>query len=190
MMSDNAEIIKSINSVYGFTAEQVDAFCTKLKPKKLARKEYLLGFGQKCNFMAFILKGSLRYYSETETADMTLNFFTENTWVADYESFISQKPTQNYLQALEPTELKVITLDDIHCLIEQYPPFRNLASFMSNWAILTSHYTSMINLSPDQRYAMLLRDNPKWVNRFPQMYIASYLGITKETLSRVKSRIS
>ena len=139
--------------------------------------------------MAFINKGSIRFYSLTDTEEPTLHFFTENTWVADYESLISQQPTKNFLQAIEATELHIISLDDIHFLMEQYPVFRNLTSLMNQWVIPTSHHISVTNSSPNDRFKKLLEEHPEWINRFPQMYIASYLGMTKETFSRVKSRI-
>ncbi len=188
-MVEPTELIKSLRQLYNFTDEQVDAFLAKLKPKTIDKKYFLLEAGQQCCFMAFIQKGSLRFYANTETDELTLYFFTENSWVADYESFISQQPTKNYLQALEKTELQTISLDDIHILMEQFPVFRNLASLMKKWTIPSEHFASITSSTPDIRYETLLKNNPEWVNRFPQMYIASYLGITKETFSRVKSRV-
>ena len=188
-MHNIENIKKSINITHPFTDEQVDAFLAKLQFKQLDKKEHLLRPAHKCNFMAFIQKGSIRFYSLTEYEEPTLHFFTENTWVADYESFISQQPTKNYLQAIEKTELQIITLDDIHILMEQYPVFRNLAKLMDQWAIPSSHHISISNSSPDDRYKKLLQEHPEWINRFAQMYIASYLGMTKETFSRVKSRV-
>lgn len=183
------ELIKSLQSVHRFPDEQVDAFVAKLKYKKLSKKEFLLKPHQKCNFMAFIQKGSLRFYALNESDEHTLHFFTENAWLADYESFISQQPTKNYLQALEETEVLIITLEDIHLLMEHYMPFRNLASLINQWVIPSAHYVAIANASPDDRYKNLLDQYPEWINRFPQMYIASYLGMTKETFSRVKSRV-
>ena len=188
-MFEPTEIIKSIRQVHQFNDEQVDAFLAKLKPKTIDKKDFLLKSGQQCCFMAFIQKGSLRFYADTEIDELTIHFFTENNWVADYESFISQQPTKNYLQALEKTELQTITLDDIHILMEQFPSFRNLASLMNKWTIPSAHFASITNSSPDLRYETLLKNNPEWINRFPQMYIASYMGITKETFSRVKARV-
>ena len=86
------ELKKSLNSVHRFSDEQVDAFIAKLKYKKLSKKDFLLKPTQKCNFMAFIQKGSLRFYALNESDEHTLHYFTENVWVADYESFVSQQP--------------------------------------------------------------------------------------------------
>ena len=99
-MDDNSEIKKSLQTIHNFSDEQLDTFISKLTTKKIDKKEYLLKPSQKCNFMAFINKGSFRFYSLTDAEEPTLHFFTENSWVADYESLISQQPTKNFLQAL------------------------------------------------------------------------------------------
>lgn len=188
-MDDNSEIRKSLKAIHNFSDEQLDAFLSKLTPKKIIKKDFLLKPSQKCCFIAFITKGSFRFYSLTDTGEPTLHFFTENNWVADYESLVLQKPTNNFIQALEDTELQVISLDDIHQLMEQFPVFRNLASLMSKGIISSSHHISISTSSPDDRYKKLLNEYPEWINRFPQMHIASYLGMTKETFSRVKARV-
>ena len=188
-MNDNSEIKKSLKAIYNFSDEHLDTFVSKLRAKKIEKKEYLLRPSQKCDFMAFINKGCFRFYSLTETEEPTLHFFTENSWVADYESLLSQQPTKNFIQAIESSELLLISLDDIHLLMEQHPVFRNLMSLMNQWVIPSSHHISISNSSPDDRYKKLLNEHPEWIIRFPQMYIASYLGMTKETFSRVKARI-
>jgi CRP-like cAMP-binding protein len=188
-VDDNSEIKKSLKTIHNFSDEQLDAFISKLTFKKIEKKEYLLKPSQNCCFMAFINKGSFRFYSITETEEPTLHFFIENNWVADYESFISQQPTKNFIQSLEDTEVQLISLDAIHLLMEQFPVFRNLASLINKWVIPSSHHISISNSSPDERYKNLLSEHPEWINRFPQMYIASYLGMTKETFSRVKNRL-
>ncbi len=188
-MDNSNEIIKSLKAIHNFSDEQLDIFISKLTTKNIAKKEHLLKPSQKCNFMAFIVRGSIRFYSVTHTEEPTLHFFTENNWVAEYESLFSQQPTKNFLQAFEETELQIITLDDVHLLIEQYPIFITLTSLLGQLVLPSSHHISITNSSPDDRYKKLLKEHPEWVNRFPQMYIASYLGMTKETFSRVKGRV-
>lgn len=183
------EIKKSILNVHGFTPEQVGLLLEKLTCRTLQKGDHLLKSGQSCSFLAFIEKGSLRYYTWTKNDELTLYFFTEYAWLTDYESLVSQTPSQNYIQALEPTELKIITLDDLHIILEQHPAFRNLLKLLDQTLISSSHLKSVTGSSPDERYQLLLKNHPEWVNRFPQMHIASYLGMTKETFSRVKSRV-
>lgn len=188
-MHGNNELVQSLKRTYDFNPEQVDAFWQKLSIRTLSKNDYLLSAGMRCDFMAFVKTGSIRFYSLSESEDITLHFFTENAWVGDFESFISQQPSKNYLQAMETTSLQVISLDALHDLMDRYPEFRNLASLMQEWLITTTHLKSITTSSPDDRYKLLFKTHPDWINRFPQMHIASYLGMTKETLSRVKSRV-
>jgi hypothetical protein len=188
-MTHLTEIKKSLLTLHYFSELQLETFITKLKTKNLAKKEFLLQPEQICDFITFIANGSLRFYSLNNADEITLHFFTENDWVADYESFISQKLTVNYIQALEDTELLIISLQDIHTLMDAHPPFIQLTKLMEKWFIPSAHYISVANNTPDARYKELLAKHPEWINRFPQMYIASYLGMTKETLSRVKARV-
>lgn len=188
-MERNQELIRSLKRTYEFNTEHVEAFLEKLSTRTLSKNDYLLSAGMRCDFMAFIVTGSVRFYSLAESNDITLHFFTENGWIADYESFISQQPSKNYLQAMESTCLRIISIDALHELMDRYPVFRNLLSLIQDWMITTSHLKSIANSSPDDRYKLLFQTHPDWINRCPQMHIASYLGMTKETLSRVKSRV-
>jgi CRP/FNR family transcriptional regulator, anaerobic regulatory protein len=183
------EIKISLLKIYKFTDDQLNAFIEKVRDKTLDKAEYLLKAGQRCNFLAFISTGSLRFYSTTEMDELTLHFFTERSWVTDYESLFSQIPSANHLQAMEKTEINIISLNDLHQLLEQYPEFRNVMKLLDTTIISSSHLKSITHSSPDERYQRLLKNNPEWINRFPQMHIASYLGMTKETFSRVKARV-
>ncbi len=183
------EIKKSLKNLYNFSDIQIEAFVSKLITKRISKKDFLLEPSKTCNFIAFILKGSFRFFSRTDSEEHTLYLYTENNWIADYESLIQQNATNNYIQALEDSELEIISLANIHLLMEEYAVFRNLFVLLNKWVIPSSHYISISQTSPDDRYKKLLIEHPEWVNRFPQMYIASYLGMTKETFSRVKARI-
>jgi CRP/FNR family transcriptional regulator, anaerobic regulatory protein len=184
-----ADIRRSLTLIHDFSETQIQAFIARVKTKTLSKKEFLLRPGQTCNYIAFVSKGSLRVFSLSEGVEHTYHFFTEFNWVAEYESFIAQKQTLNFIQALEQTELVIISLDDIHSLMEEFKEFRSLASLIKNWVIPSARLISITGDSPDERYQKLLDTHPEWINRFPQMYIASYLGMTKETFSRVKGRL-
>jgi CRP/FNR family transcriptional regulator, anaerobic regulatory protein len=188
-MNDNEELIRTLTTVHRYDDEQIDAFVNKVKTRSLQKGGYLLKEGQICSFLAFVEKGGLRFYSSTEVDELTLYFFTEHQWATDYESLLSHTPSSNSIQATENTELKIITLDDLHLLLAQFPEFRNIMKVLNKSIITSDHLKSVINTTPDERYKKLLNTYPEWINRFPQMHIASYLGMTKETFSRVKARV-
>jgi CRP-like cAMP-binding protein len=188
-MADSSEIKISLLKIHAFTEEQLNQFTDKLTFRKLNKRDLLLKPNQISNWISFINNGSLRLYTETENSELTINFFTEKTWVADLESLLKQQPSVNYIEALENTDIASITLSDIHDLMDIYPCFRMLNVLIANMTIPTDHITSINNKSPDRRYKELLDKHPNWINRFPQMLIASYLGMTPETLSRVRARV-
>ncbi|WP_461589735.1 Crp/Fnr family transcriptional regulator, partial [Winogradskyella sp.] len=137
----------------------------------------------------FIISGSFRLYTETEQNELTIQFFTENSWISDLESLMMKQPSKNYIEANENSKIATISLLDIHHLMEMHSSFSMLNSLIVNLSVSTNQILNLKLKSPDKRYKQLLVNNPDWINRFPQMQIASYLGITPETLSRVRARI-
>jgi len=101
---------------------------------------------------------------------------------------LTQQPSKNYIEAFEDSDIASITLNDIHELMDNYPCFRMLNALLANLTISATHLATITTKNPDERYQELLLKHPDWINRFPQMQIASYLGMTAETLSRVRAR--
>jgi len=189
-MTDFSAIKNSLLNLYPFSEEELCQFADKLSFKTLNKKDFLLTPNQICNCITFINSGSLQFYTETEHGKLTINFFTENQWAADLESLLVQQPSKNYIVAFENSDIASITLQDVHMLLDLYPGFRMLNILISNLTISPTHLASITTKNPDERYKELLLKHPDWINRFPQMQIASYLGMTTETLSRVRARIT
>jgi CRP/FNR family transcriptional regulator, anaerobic regulatory protein len=189
-MEELKSILKSLQQLHPFTELQVYQVTEHLSWQTLLKKDCLLKPGQVCTSISFVVSGSLRFYTLTDEGELTINFFTENQWLADLESLMGQKPSKNYLEAMENTNLATIALKDIHQLVKIDPKFIMLNALVAKLAIPSSHLSTLQTKSPDERYKELLEKHPAWVNRFPQKQIASFLGITPETLSRVRARIS
>ena len=189
-MTDFSAINNSLLKFYPFSEEQLSRFADKLTFKKLKKKDFLLKPNQISNGLAFINSGSLQFYTETEHSKLTINFFTENQWVADVESLLMQQPSKNYIEAVEDSEIASITLKDFHALMDIYPCFSLLNVLMADFTISPAHLATITTKNPDERYQELLLKHPDWINRFPQMQIASYLGMKPETLSRVRARLA
>lgn len=189
-MTDFFEIRKSLISIYPFSEKQLNIFTHKLSLKKIKKKDSLLKRSEICRDINFIINGSFRLYTETEDNELTIKFFTENSWVSDLESLMMKQPSKNYIEAMENSKIATISLENIHKLMETHSSFNMLNALLANLTISTNQIVTLKTKSPDIRYKELLSKNPDWVNRFPQMQIASYLGITPETLSRVRARIT
>jgi len=186
----NQQIKASISKIHSFPDQQLDLFIQKMIFRTLKKKEYLLSPPKTCNFFALVLQGSFRLFKPAEDKENTLHFFTDNDWVADFESFVAQKPTVNYIQAMDRAEIALLSINDIHQLIHQSPAFLIMGKVMKGWSISTLQYTSLINDTPEERYKLLMATHPDWILRFPQMHLASYLGMSRETFSRVKKKTS
>jgi CRP/FNR family transcriptional regulator, anaerobic regulatory protein len=183
------EIKKSLSKIYPFSEEQLSLFTNRCIYRNIKKKDFLVRENQISDGFTFILTGSFRFFKKLNHGELTLKFFVENEWIADLESLLTQQPSKNYIEAIEDSEVVSISLMDIHRLMDIHPCFRMLNALMADLTISTS-YVATINLkSPDERYKELLAKHPQWINRFPQMLIASYLGMTPETLSRVRARI-
>lgn len=185
-MDTRAHIKTILHKLYHFSDERVDLFYSMLSIKQIRKNGTLLKPGQVCNFIAIVLKGSLRIYNTKEDKQHTLSFFTEESWVADHNSFVSQKPSVNSIQAMEPTEVAIISLLNTHRLIEQDQQFMLLGRVLGDLTI--PQQLSVHHPSPQERYNNLMLQHPDWIIRFPQKHLSSYLGITPETFSRVKRK--
>lgn len=189
-MTDFSEIKKSLLKIYPFSEEQLNQFADRLIYKRVNKKDFILRKNQVSNSITFVLTGSLRFYSETENGELTLNFITENSWFADIESLLMQKPSTNYIEAFENSDIATITMTDLHKLMDVHPCFHMLYGLLANLTISSTHIATINIKNPDERYRELLINHPDWINRFPQMQIASFLGMTPETLSRVRARVT
>lgn len=184
---DTRERIKTtLHKLYHFSDEHIDLFYGMLSIKQIRKHGVLLKPGQVCNFISIVLKGSLRIYNQNEEKQHTLSFFTEDSWVADHSSFVSQKPSTNTIQAMEPCELAIISIQNLHKLIEQDQRFMILGRVLKDFT--TPHQLSIHHTSPQDRYNTLMKQHPDWIIRFPQKHLSSYLGITPETFSRIKRK--
>lgn len=188
-MNDLPELKKSLVQCHPFSEMQLAMFIDKVSVKKFLKKDFLVKKNQVCTSLSFILAGSFRLYTETEHRELTLKFFTEDCWVSDIESLLVQKPSNVFIEASEDSIVGSISLRDIHNLMDLHPCFIMLNGLLANLSISTEQLIALTSRNPDDRYRDLLLKNPEWINRFPQRQIASYLGITPETLSRVRARL-
>lgn len=185
------QILNSIKSFVELNRLEEEAFLGILSIKKCKKKEFLLQEGQICNKVTFINSGCMRLFYNVEGVENTIQFFFANSWHTDYASFLTGQPTIENMQALEACEVVQFRKADLYKLYNIYPVFDRVGRVMAENAFLSlSKLNKMLtNEEPEQRYLNLLQQRPELVERIPQHYIASYLGIKPESLSRIRKRI-
>ncbi len=184
-------IRQNLKNIGRLSEEEIALFCSKLIEKRLKRREHLYQFGQVCRSVAFVETGCLRYYYLVNGKEQTGQFFFENSWYTDYESFLSENPTEQFIQAMEPTKLWLLSRHALYELYELNPKFERFGRIMAENAYLGSRKSKVMlqNMLPEERYRLLIEERPKVIERISLKYIATYLGIQPESLSRIRKRI-
>jgi CRP-like cAMP-binding protein len=172
------------------TNEEMQLIETAFQPKKLRKRQYLLQEGEICKYLAFIVKGAMRQYKiDGNGSEHIVNFGIENWWIGDRESYTMLTPSAYNIDALEETELLTITRTEILKLQNKSPALIEMLRLLDEKnAIATQRrLSSNISYTAEKRYAEFERCYPQFIQRFPQHLIASYLGITKSSLSRIRA---
>ena len=161
-------------------------------PKKLRKRQFLLQAGEVCKYIGFIVKGATRQYTVDEKGtEHILNLGIENWWASDRCSFINQTPSIYNIDAWEETDLLLLPkANGYYERVNSIPAFMEMRiKVEDNHHIATqSRLNALINHQAEYRYEQLLIRHPEFLRRFPQHIIASYIGITKETLSRIRNQ--
>jgi CRP/FNR family transcriptional regulator, anaerobic regulatory protein len=174
---------------HGIDFVKVDS---QIKKRTIAKGDYLFSEGEICQFIGFIIKGCFRIFILKDGKEITFDFFVENRPIADYESYFCQQPTQFYFQAIEPSEILILNDVCLKLLFEESPNGQRLQRIVVEnlFFRFRDKLLSLYLDSPEERYRNLLQTAPDLLQRIPQYYLASYLGIEPESLSRLKRRIS
>lgn len=177
-------------SKLSITVEEEELIKSSFRPKNLKKKQFFLQEGDVSKYTGFITKGAMRqYYTDDNGYDHVINLFVEDYWATDRESFLNLTPSVYYIDAWENTDLLITTRADLLILVKKIPAIEIMIRLMDDRnAIATQRrIASIINNTAEKRYEEFVKSHPQFVQRFPQHQIASFLGITKETLSRLRN---
>jgi len=171
------------------TESEIDVIKQVFVPKKLRKKQYFLQEGDVCQFMGFVVSGAMRQYTvDSKGVEHVFQLSIENWWAGDLESYTMLTPSRYYIDAWEDTTLLTVSKADKYELAALPALGEAMSRLDQRHAFALQHrVNAALSLSAEERYAELARTYPAFLQRFPQHVIASYLGITKETLSRVRN---
>lgn len=173
--------------------EDINLIRQSFKPKKLRKRQYLLQEGDVCKYLSFINKGAFRQFTVDDKGnEHIIRFGIERWWMADYEGFINETPSRYSIEALEDSELLQITSEAMNTLKRNVAAIDDMVNKMNQRSYISNQkriHSSISNTAED-RYTDLINTYPEFLQRFPQSMIASYLGISPETLSRVRKQMA
>lgn len=184
---------QSFNQKVSLTVGEEEAIKNYLTPKKLRKKQYLLQEGDVCKVTAFVEKGSLRAYSVDENgAEHIIQFAIEGWTISDLFSFLTGEPATYNIDALEDSELVIISKNAHEELLQKFPKYETYTRIQLTGAYLAmqKRLNAIHSRSLEERYLDFTTLYPNIVQRVPQHMIASYMGLQPETLSRIRRKIS
>lgn len=174
------------------TTDELALLDTYFVPRQVRRHDFLLQEGHICDFIAFVNEGILRHFHTIEGVEKTCDFSFRTSFVTDFTSFTHGLPSMYSLQALEPTQVVLIKKENLIRLYQQCPKFETIGRLMAE---LVAHRATQIAMSlssekPQERYKNLLKKHPDLFQNVQQKFIANFLGISPESLSRIRRRIA
>ncbi|BAU54380.1 DNA-binding transcriptional dual regulator Crp [Mucilaginibacter gotjawali] len=159
--------------------------------KTIPAKTILLNEGEVSRNAYFIKNGCLRLWFNNKGKDITFQFFFENEAVSSAESFRSGEPSLFSIESIEPSTICIISKKNFENILMNDPEYAALiqGTIVKRMSHYSRLFMSYIKNTPEERYRELLKNSPHIIKRIPQHYIASYLGITSVSLSRIRNRL-
>lgn len=183
-------LLKYCSGFIQLTELDKEAIEQNFKPLKIKRKDFLLKEGMTCDFVAFLNSGVIRHYHIKDGNEITCDVTLQNNFITDFKSFTQNIPSNYYFQILKDAELFIIKRTDLFNL---YTENRNMESFGRIMAEHVALRTIEIAMSlssekPEERVYNLIIKRPDLFQAVPQRYLANLLGISPESLSRIRAR--
>jgi CRP-like cAMP-binding protein len=187
---DYSLILKNISKHINLTKDEEKYFVSLLKEKTFKKKQFYLHENEVCQHSVFVTKGCLRGYTIDQNGfEHILQFAPPDWWIADMYSLISQKPGNLNIDAIENSEVFLLSKKDQEKLFIEIPKFERFFRIITENSLVTNRQRLLDNMSltAQQRYAAFCEHYPTLIECLPQKLIASYIGVTPEFLSKVKA---
>jgi len=187
------QLIEYIKQYVDLTPDEESALLLNVKLKKFQKGQFVVENGEVCKYENFVLSGCLRsFYIDNEGQEHVIMFAVENWWTADLGSFITQKSADLNVQCLEDSELIQIHYNDLQKLYLEIPKLERFFRIIVQKAFVAAQKRIFNNFSMEamERYIQFREQYPNIEQRVPQYMIASYLGITKEFLSKIRNKLA
>jgi CRP/FNR family transcriptional regulator, anaerobic regulatory protein len=191
-MSNFKQFKTWLKNVSFLTDEDCALFESSLVTKQIPNKQIILAQNQVCKEIGFINEGAFRTYYLSDGKEINTHFCFENQFVVDYDSFVQQKPSRYFIQALEDAEVVVFNLQTLQNAYNSSHNWERFGRMMAEYSykLTTSRVESFLFMDGEERYLNLMETQPDLLNRVPLFHIASYIGLNRESLSRLRKKIA
>lgn len=182
-------ILQNISKHIQLTEREADVFTSLLRHRQLRKREFILRSGEVARFETFVVKGLLRAYTIDKSGyEHVAMFAMDDWWVSDLYSFLTQTPGSQNIDALEETEVLQIEKTDLEKLYIEVPKFDRFFRILLQNAFVANQQRIIASISQtaEEQYLAFIKKYPSLEQRVPQHQVASYLGITPETISRIR----
>ncbi len=186
-----APLLSHIQKYVPLTHEEQEVIAQYVQCLTVKNKQYLFTEGAPCSAQYFVIEGCLRmYFIKENGVEQIIQFGIDNWWISDYTSLTLNKPSQFYLQAVQPSKLFVLKKDKQEALFEHVPKlesyFRRI--YQRAYAAAQTRQIYFSDLSGEEKYHHFATRFPDFIQRIPQYMLASYLGFTPEFLSKIRAK--
>jgi CRP-like cAMP-binding protein len=185
-------LLAYFSAIMPLSAEESAAIAAGMCIRTFPEGTVLLSAGQISKECYFVLSGCVRQYYLVEGVEITSNFFTDEQWAVSLKSFSQQVPADHYFACGGETTLVIGNREKENALYQQFPRLETIARRVIEQAFSEQqqHLATYVTDTPEQRYLHLLDSRPDLIQRVPQYHLASYIGVTPESLSRIRKRLA
>lgn len=190
MSAHYESILNHISQYVTLSETEKEILCSSLKYKKFRRRQYLLQEGQICNHDFFVISGCLRQYEVGPNArENTVQFAFENWWISDWNSMLHSQPSVYNIEAMEDSDVFMVEKNELEKLYTEMPKLESyFRKIFLNAFISLQKRILFQQKTAEERYLEFMKNYGWFEQRLSQQHIASFLGITRETLNRLKSQ--
>ena len=185
-------IIRTINNITPLPAPELELLFPILQSRQIKKHEFLLREGEVCKHVYFLIDGFFRmFYVDYDGNEINYRFTNKNNFLVDFQSFLLQKPSHFYWQAMQDAELFALSFQDIQNVYAASPAWNNFGRLMAEhvYLQLNERVEMLLFMTPEERYKYLLDTNPEIFSQVSQFHLSSYLGVKPESLSRLRKRL-